>query len=161
MVQNQPVILLVTVTMIFIKINSIKYCQITLHIKSFINIREEFPFYECISESSSFIDLTAVVFHPSFLFQVIAQITSSLDGRMCHLQLQHLHCGTTTCVLSIQVLWEMEQLSTCRAHQYCHLADISLFKLKLVLKRLTSVRSKSTLYVRYKLSFTVNVSIDN
>ena len=45
-----------------------------------------------------------------FSFQVIALLTSSLDWRMCHLQLQRPPCGTTTCVLGIQVLWLTEPL---------------------------------------------------
>ena len=65
---------------------------------------------------------------------------------MCHLQLQRPPCGTTTCVLSIQVLWVMEPLYTCRAPHACRLADIS--SCNFLFRRIsTSARSKSMLVV--------------
>ena len=59
----------ITVTMIFTNNNSIDFChRITLRIKRFINKGEDVPSSKCISESSVFIDLTGVVFYPSFMF---------------------------------------------------------------------------------------------
>jgi len=82
-----------------------------------------------------------------FSCQVSAQITSSLDWRICHLQSQHPPCGTTMSVLSIQVLWVKEPLLIWRARHACCLTDISSCKLKALLFLWTSLRSKCTFQV--------------
>jgi len=101
------------------------------------------PHVYCGQTVAHLIYCWALVF---FRFQNIAQITSSLVWRTCHLHLQRRPCGTTPCVLSIQVLSVMAPC-TCRAPHACRLADISSCKLNSLMRTSTSVRLKSLFVV--------------
>jgi len=72
------------------------------------------------------------------------QTISSSDWRMSVPTSQHLPCGTTHCVVSIQVMYLRKQLCLCIAKTTCRRLDTSSSNFRWLTTTWTSVRLKSS-----------------